>query len=99
MSEIKNPKPRPPIRWGHVETEPTPISPAAIVPLSEAARNHLTIAQNDRHNDPIIIARAVKELERFRGDPAVDFWFKRQDDAKKLAALKVRIVAFKERKI
>jgi hypothetical protein len=99
MSEIKVSKPRPPTRWGHVETEPTPIAPSVPTALSEAARNHLTIAQNDRHNDPIIIARAVKELERFRGDPAVDAYFARVKYLRDQEILKQKIKTLAQRPI
>jgi hypothetical protein len=99
MSEVRNPKPRPPIRWGHVETEPMSVAPEVITALSEVARNYLTIAQNDRHNDPIIIARAVKELDRFRGDPAVDSFFARIKYLRDQEVLKQKIKTLAQRPI
>lgn len=70
---------------------PTP----AIVTLSQGAMNHLRVAQN-KHNDPILRARAVKELSRMRGQhEEIDRFFDMLDRADRAEAARKRIVALK----
>lgn len=54
------------------------------------ARNLLAVADN-KDTDPVVRARAVKELSRFRGDYSVDAFFERIEDREKLRILRQRI--------
>lgn len=74
-----------------VGISPTP----ARVTLSQGAMNHLRVAQN-KHNDPILRARAVKELSRMRGQyEEIDRFFDMLDRADRAEAARKRIVALK----
>jgi hypothetical protein len=98
MSDIKTPKPRPPIRWGHIETELAPVAPAEPIAMSEISRNLLAVVGN-KHNDPIAVERAKKQLENFRGDPAVDNYFARVKYLREQEILKQKIKTLAQRPI
>src|ERR1700688_3326716 len=98
MSDIKTPQPKPPTRWGHEIYPPKKVEPAPPVTLQEVCRNLLAVASN-KHNDPIIIARATQELDRFRGDPAVDAYFARIKYLRDQEILKQKIKTLAQRPI
>lgn len=62
--------------------------------LSETARNLLRVAAG-KDNDPKIVERATNELNRFRGEPAVDAFFAELAKAEEARILKARILALK----
>jgi hypothetical protein len=68
---------------------PTP----QIVTLSQAAINHLRVAQN-KHNDPILRERAMKELTRLRGQhEEIDRYFDMLDRAERAEKARKRMAA------
>ena len=62
--------------------------------LSETARNLLKVASG-KDNDPKIVERAIKELQRFREEPAVAEFFAALEKAEADRVLKARILALK----
>jgi hypothetical protein len=98
MSDIHTPKPVPPTRWGHKIEPPKKVEPSLPSAASEVSRNLLTVVGN-KHNDPVVIARAVEQLQRFRGDPAVDSYFAHIKYLREQEDLKRRIKALAQHPI
>jgi len=98
MSDIKTPTPAPLPRWGHEVYPPKKVEPAPSIATSEVSRNLLAVV-NNKYNDPIVVDRARKELERFRGDPAVDEYFARIKYLRDQEVLKQKIKTLTQRPI
>jgi hypothetical protein len=62
--------------------------------LSETARNLLRVA-GGKDNDPKIIERAVRELQRFREEPAVAAFFAELERVEAEKVFRARILALK----
>lgn len=59
----------------------------------EIIRNHITTARSQ--GDPVIRDRAVKELQKHRGQPLVDAFFAVEDAKATAAATRLRVDALK----
>ncbi len=62
--------------------------------LSETARNLLRVASG-KDNDPKIVERATRELQRFREEPAVTAFFAELARAEAIRLTEARILALK----
>lgn len=75
-----------------------PVPTVAEVILPEVVLNHLRVARN-KDVDPILRARAVKELQRHKALPEVDAFFTRLAEIEASIVAKRKIQALKRRPI
>ena len=62
---------------------------------SETARNLLKVATFE-HGEPVARARALKELNRFRGEFEVDAFFDQHEKAERERLVRLRVAALKQ---